>query len=159
MTVSFLYSTDIHPVAQNRTSIRSINLVSRNTDERCLAVTKLMLSSMAGAIATTCVLPRVWFKTHTDTLQQRPTSGNERNDTPSGSLGRNTWQGQPTRWLDSKTSWPWPCPIERKAPHKLWKWCSYIYPLLMYTCPPGRSRDDGESFGQGNTKGPLPCFF
>lgn len=92
MTVSFLYSTDIHPVAQDRSSICSINLVYRNTDERCLAVTKLMLSSMAGAIATTRALPRVWFKTHTDTLQQRPTSGNECNKTPSHSLGRNIYK-------------------------------------------------------------------
>lgn len=148
MTVSFLYSTDIHPAAQNTSSIHAINLVYRNTDEWCLAVTKLMLSPMAGAIATTCVLPRVWFKTHTYILQQRPTSGNERNNTPSRSLGRNTYKN-----MTSAAN----CPT--KALHKLWKWCSHIYPLLMYTCPPGRSRDDGESFGQGNTKGPLPCFF
>lgn len=102
MTMSFLYSTDIHSVAKDRSSIRSINWVYRNTGERCLAVTKLMLSSMAEAIATTCVLPRVWFKRHTDTLQQWSTTGNEHN-APSRTLGRNTYRNM-TR-AANKVAW------------------------------------------------------
>lgn len=92
LTVSFLYSTDIHPGAQDRSSIQSVNLVYRNIDEQCLATTKLMLSSVAGSITTTPVLPRVWLKTHIYTLQQRPTSGNRCNNTPSHSLGRHTFK-------------------------------------------------------------------
>lgn len=92
LTVSFLYSTDIHPVPQDRSSIHSGNLVYRNIDEQGLATTKLMLSSVAGSRTTTHVLPRVWLKTHTYTLQQRPTSGNQCNKTPSHSLGRRTFK-------------------------------------------------------------------
>lgn len=60
-----------------------------------------MLSSMAGAIATTRTLPKFSLNLHY--TQQRPTSGNERNNALSDSLGRNTYKNV-TR-VANKVAW------------------------------------------------------
>lgn len=129
MTVSFLYSTDIHPVAQSRSSLPSVSFIYWNREEWCLAVTKLMLSSMAGSISTTCMLPRVWFNTHLY-------SGKECTKLPLaawGEMNTGAQQGQPTmrpRWL---------CYIPWKG--RLFTSCEAPTHTLSICTPAHRSRD------------------
>lgn len=129
MTVSFLYSTDIHPVAQSRSSLPSVSFIYWNREEWCLAVTELMLSSMAGSISTTCMLPRVWFNTHLY-------SGKECTKLPLaawGEMNTGAQQGQPTmrpRWL---------CYIPWKG--RLFTSCEAPTHTLSICTPAHRSRD------------------
>lgn len=56
-----------------------------------LSIAKLMLSSMAGAIATTCTLPKFSLK-HTPTLYSREPPVGMNVTTLSDSLGRDTYK-------------------------------------------------------------------
>lgn len=103
LTASFLYSTDIHPVAQDRSSIHSINLVYRNTDEECFNY-NWTHTVFCGRIHNnhSCTAKGL-VKTHTRTLQQRPIGGNYCSYTLSNSLGRctdkNMTVAKNTAWL------------------------------------------------------------